>query len=361
MSKKIHIAFLIDKYGGKSIGGGEVHLKNLSSYLEKNHNCTYKIYSQENDSIIARLLWDFWIIPIVVFNHLKKKNDILHSHGFSSGPVAWILGKILNIPIIHTVHGSHLMDLKDKTLKGKLENFFLTQIPYDVEISVSQSFLDYKSKAKKIEVITNGVEITDSVILNPTRQQLSVSGFKHRPINLLTVSRLENQKGIDILIKAVANIKQSLPTFHLKIVGSGSLLHELKKLTKQLNLEKNVTFAGKKTGRVLEQEYQKADLFILPSLAEGQPIAILEAWSHKLPVIATRVGHNPFMIKEGETGWLCKSRDITALETTIKKAFSQIEKWAEIGENGYHQVEKHYTWNKITEKIYYVYNEVKQK
>ena len=346
----MRIALLIDKYGGRSIGGGEVHVRYLKKYLEKNHNCTCKIYSQPKDALWARLLWDFWIMPVIILDHIRNKIDILHSHGFSSGPVAFLLGKLLDIPVIHTVHGSHQMDLNDKSIKGQLEKIFLTQIPYDLAISVSRSFRQYKSNTKKIEIITNGVELAGK---NRKRSQ-STKGT--RTIQLLTVSRLEHQKGVDLLIKAINQIKDKMPPFQLTIIGNGSQRNNYELQITKYKLEDNIKLVGKKTGEDLKNEYQNADLFILPSRAEGQPIVILEAWAHQLPVIATKVGHNPYMIKEDQTGWLASPNSVKSLEKTIRKALKQTSKWKTIGKNGYNQVQKHYTWDTISEKINKIYH-----
>ena len=128
-------------------------------------------------------------------------------------------------------------------------------------------------------------------------------------LQILFVGRIARVRRIELLLQAVNQL--SIP-FHLTIAGGEEktssvtrtgYLNELKQLTKQLNLENKVTYAGKKTPLELKTLYQSADVFVYPSLYEnfGQPL--LEAAAHGLPLISTSVGIARDIIIEGETGY----------------------------------------------------------
>jgi glycosyltransferase involved in cell wall biosynthesis len=179
-----------------------------------------------------------------------------------------------------------------------------------------------------------------------------------KQVSLLFVGRLENVKGVDLLLKALAAVKDELPQFELKIVGNGSQKEHLRQMTKELNLRSSVTFVGEVTGEKLVQEYRQADLFILPSLSEGQPLTVLEAWANQTPVLVTKVGHNPEMITDGVNGFLVGPGSSKALEKGLIRAFSHRRDWPKMGERGRGLVKTRYTWEEAVRKIVDVYKTV---
>jgi glycosyltransferase involved in cell wall biosynthesis len=129
-------------------------------------------------------------------------------------------------------------------------------------------------------------------------------------LQLLFVGRIARVRRIELLLQAVEKLK--FP-FHLTIAGGeektssvtrSGYLKELKELAHRLNLNKKVTFTGRKTQGELKEYYRMADLFVYPSKYEnfGQPL--IEAGAHGLPIIATSVGVARDIIIDGETGYL---------------------------------------------------------
>ncbi|MBU1850034.1 MAG: glycosyltransferase family 4 protein, partial [Nanoarchaeota archaeon] len=132
---------------------------------------------------------------------------------------------------------------------------------------------------------------------------------------------------------------------------------ELKELSKQLNVEKNVFFRGKIFSDALIKEYKSSHLFVLPSLYEGQPLTLLEAWAAKLPVVVTNVGGNKDFVVNEQNGYIIKVKDIDLLAATINKAIRN-ENLKKIGEEGYRIVNEKYDWDRITERIFLVYKNI---
>jgi glycosyltransferase involved in cell wall biosynthesis len=349
---KLRIAMLIDCYGGNFIGGGQVHVQNLKRKLEKNHNCHIEIFSQKNPNIVTRLLFNVWIVPAIALKHLKNPFNVIHAHAYSAGLSGKILSLILNTPIVYTIHGSNTLDLVKSKIecpnwKYYLEKWFLTGIVYDAQISVASNFLNYKNVNKNIYIISNGVEII-SELKYLTKNKLDKKV-------LLFVGRLEKIKGLDKLIKALSEIKND---FELRIVGEGGQINELKKLVSDKNISNKIKFLGKKTKQELQKEYQKADLFVLPSLSEGQPLTLLEAWANKIPVLVTRVGDNINMVENAIDGFLAEFAKQKHLRETLQYAFKNINKWKEMGIKGYKKAAKKYTWDETARKTYLVYKKV---
>lgn len=133
---------------------------------------------------------------------------------------------------------------------------------------------------------------------------------------LLFVGRLSKEKGVELLIQALANT----PDVKLSIVGDGIERDKLKKLTEELNLENRVEFLGNvKWGTDLFSVVKNSDCLVLPSYSEGLPLVLVEAMSFGVPVIATDVGGIPEIVDDGVNGFLCKSGDVESLMETIVK------------------------------------------
>lgn len=363
----LRIAVLIDAWFPFQ-GGGQVHVRGVIKRLKKNHNCELIIFHGFSANIMVRTLWSLYVILQLIISHLKEPFDLLHAHGQSAGLSAIIISLLLGVPVVQTIHGSHLIDIINTPklrkmnqfkgilfkLKAFLEKWLLTQVRYTAQITVSKNFLRYPNVNQKIYVIPNGIDPAD---FKEKRYKVK-NKFHHKQINLLFVGRLDRMKGISFLVEALAKVKSQLPTFKLRIVGEGREKDNLERLVNKRSLKDNICFTGKLTGKWLLEEYQRADLFVLPSLAEGQPIVLLEAWATGLPVLVTSVGHNQFMVKENITGFLTKPGDATDLVETLRRAFKVIREWPKIGKRGQELVFKEYTWDRTARAVYGVYKDV---
>lgn len=147
----------------------------------------------------------------------------------------------------------------------------------------------------EISIVSHGVHLASN------------TGFSSKDtFNILFVGRVSEEKGIECLLKALAvlskNLKQRLET---KIVGVGSdtYVEYVKREIKRLNLN-TVKILGGVDHKKLERYYDDADVFVLASRREGMPLVILEAMAHAKPVIATKVGGIPELVKHGINGLL---------------------------------------------------------
>ena len=143
-----------------------------------------------------------------------------------------------------------------------------------------------------IYVINNGVEI----------KQIEKVTLENKIIKLVVVSRLVNQKNVDIVIKAVKRIEDK--NILLNIVGDGPEVNNLKNLVKEKSLNKRVSFIGKIKNSELHNYLEDADIFIQASNYEGLPHSILEAINYEIPILSTEVGGCSVLLNKGERGYI---------------------------------------------------------
>jgi colanic acid/amylovoran biosynthesis glycosyltransferase len=138
-------------------------------------------------------------------------------------------------------------------------------------------------------------------------------------LRLLTVGRLEREKGHSILLEAIALLKDRRIPVLLEVVGDGSRLDSLRRQAETLGISERITFAGAVGQDRIKHHYQAADAFCLPSLGEGIPVVLMEALATRLPAIASNTMGIPELIEDGVTGLLVPPGRPEDLAATIER------------------------------------------
>ncbi|HEX7118976.1 MAG TPA: glycosyltransferase [Longimicrobiales bacterium] len=162
------------------------------------------------------------------------------------------------------------------------------------------------------------------------------------PVRLLTVTRLVEEKGVAYGIRAVAELRRRRPTLELvyDIVGDGPLAPELRALAARLGVEAHVRLAGWANHAELPGIYASADLFLLPSIRtpsgaeEGAGMVLLEAQAASLPIVATRVGGIPEVVRDGVSAILVPERDAVAIADAVEDLVARRGEWDAMGRAG---------------------------
>ncbi len=330
------------------VGGGQVHVKNLIKALEKDYRCHIDLFHSPSSHILIRACWCFCVLPQVLIKNLFENYDLIHAHAYEAGFPGKIISLVLRKPIVFTLHGSNNLDLDNKGPIPFLEKTLLTRIKYDYQITPASNFLKHPNVNQKIAIIPNGVNLS----LFKKR-----ATKKPKEFTILFVGRLAKIKGVPYLIKAFKELNKAHFQTKLLIAGEGPQKNELKSQVKKFKLEKKVKFLGTLSYKNLIKVYQTSDLFVLPSISEGQPLTLLEAWAAKLPVVVTAVGENPKMVKNGVNGYLFKPRDAKDLTRRLKKAILN-PNLKKMGETGFKFVSKNLTWEKTAQKVYEIYRKL---
>ena len=134
---------------------------------------------------------------------------------------------------------------------------------------------------------------------------------------ILFVGRLVPVKGVSVLIDAFSRIADAYPDATLTIVGDGAERRKLEDMSNQLGLEERVFFTGALNQHQVAVRMSEADLFVLPSFAEGLPVVLMEAMASGLPVIATNVAGTPELVENGVTGQLVDAGNVEQLAQVI--------------------------------------------
>jgi glycosyltransferase involved in cell wall biosynthesis len=157
---------------------------------------------------------------------------------------------------------------------------------------------------------------------------------------VLAVGRLSPEKDFATLVRAAARVAEHDPTFRLEIAGEGACLADLRNLVGGLRLEGTVRLLGQV--RDIPSLLARGSVFTLPSLTEGVSLTLLEAMASGLPVVATRVGGNPEVVADGQTGLLVPAGDPVAMSEALLRLQRDPDRRRVMGEAGRRRAEEYF-------------------
>lgn len=272
--------------------------------------------------------------------------DLMVTHEYKSSVYGYLARRRLGVPQICYFHGWTSEDARVKVYNA-LDRMVLRRA--DRIVTVSRASADrlvrHGVAHSKIEVVYNAIDV-DPVEQAPERtpNERTVIGV---------IGRLSQEKGIHVLLDALARVRQENRSFTVRLIGSGPEEARLKSMADRLALNDCVTFEGFRND--LGKVYPQLDFLVLPSLSEGHPVVILEAWKHGVGVLATRAGGIPEVIRHEETGLLTEVNRSDSLAETIARALDDIPLMNKFGRAGFNELRNRFSYPKQAELLSAIY------
>ncbi|MFM7232077.1 MAG: glycosyltransferase [bacterium] len=215
---------------------------------------------------------------------------------------------------------------------------------------------DYGIERSLVRVVPNGADVPDAAREEPLARQWR-ERYLATPIKPLWViaGRIEEQKGHDVLFRALAPIVAAGLDFTLVVAGDGSRRRWLEQQAISNGLSPRVQFVGQvdDIGPLLAA----ADTVLLPSRWEGLPLVLLEAMARARPIVASAVGGITDVIEDGVTGTLVPPDDVPALSAALELAHRKSDRAMRIGRAAAQCVRERYTWGAVVSEFEAVYDE----
>lgn len=355
----------------------------LKGHLEKHSIETISIDTMGRD---IKILADFKSFVFLCKLFLQKSPDIIHLNSSKMGGLGASAARIVNgwfhllklfggkrlpMRIIFTGHGWAFNEERTD-----LERFaigvihWLTIVLAHETIAVSKRTRDQVAVLPfvwhRLTVIYNGRDKTEilsrtaarDIIFDEQNQQL----LSNSPIVIGTIAELHRSKGLTYAILGVAQIKKQRPDAQLLFVIIGEEGGErtlLEYLISKHSLENNVILAGRKDNA--SALLSAFDVFLLPSITEAFPYAILEAGNAGLPVIATAVGGIPEVIDDMESGILIQSKNSSEIARAILYLIDNPTRRMELGNALAERIANRFSVNLMAEKTFALYSETLNK
>jgi glycosyltransferase involved in cell wall biosynthesis len=282
--------------------------------------------------------------------------NLVHTHGYFADICGLPVARLLAINSISTCHGFIANDRK-LSIYNLLDKYAL-RLSRAV-IAVSEGIKDELTRSGiqnlRIEVIPNAVEPpAGEEELRARRQEkrrsLAIAPHEHL-VGFL--GRLSEEKGLTYLIEAAAELRDAAVPVKLLLIGDGPERSPLEQLVRARGLESMVIFAGFQTD--IENWLPAFDSFVLPSLTEGTPMALLEAMAVGVPVIATAVGGVPKVVTDGVNGFLVPPGEVGPLSEKIQMLIENPDLKRRLSIEGINTIKRNYdifSWCRRIENLY---------
>lgn len=281
---------------------------------------------------------------------VKKENiDIIHSHHRMGTLTAKIVSKFTGVKVIHTQH----LCIKNNF---KLTKLALSNIKVITVSNAAKRILKEKSKldVNEITTIYNTVDVANkNKVIDDKLRLLKESGY----FIVCQVSRTIDYKGIyDFVDIAELTIKEN-DNIRFVFIGDGPEQDNLTLYIKEKNLEEYIYMLGSKDNVIEHLKY--VDLVLLCSYIEGLPLAPIEAFSQRIPVIATDIDGTNEEIIDGYNGYLVPAKDIEGFKQNILKIYKNPELLMKLKDNAYNIYMKNFNTKKYIDSHKEIYRQTK--
>ena len=393
------------KLGGRDSGGMNVYVRELARELGRRGVGVdvYTRWREKDDPRIQPLGDNARVIHIPsgpmgywpkmdVYDHLDEfttkvdeyvhdqglRYDLIHSHYWLSAEVARTLAPRWGVPRIQMFHTLGLVkrEVMDEDIDGEsdvrvtIEKRAIREsaaVTAASEIEVAELVDLYGADPAKLHIIPCGVDLN---VFRPMRQSDAREALGRDQCEriVLFVGRIEQIKGIDVLLRALGLLFFRHPEFRsdlcLLVVG-GALdpnddspetekVEELQRLVHQHRMEANVSFVGSMDQQRLALFYAAADVCAVPSLTESFGLVALEAMACGTPVVGTRVGGLQTLIEHGESGLLVPAGDYQALAESMAKVLTDHRLRMHLAHGARDRAE-HYSWGSVGDRVEALY------
>jgi glycosyltransferase involved in cell wall biosynthesis len=203
---------------------------------------------------------------------------------------------------------------------------------------------------RRVVVIPSAIDVAECLAwVSPAARQAMRErfGLDTADLVLLSVSRLERNRGYHILADALARLHRQgalAPRWRWLLVGEGKERAALAAQVQRLGLAEHVMFAGKLTDTELHSLYEEIDLVVHPTLYEGSSLVTLEGMIHRKPIVASAAGGIPDKVFDGRNGYLVEPGSVDDLAIKIDSALQARDRWPQWGDESVRIVRTTFDW-----------------
>lgn len=276
----------------------------------------------------------------LVHVHLSQRGS------FWRKSVVCFMARATRRPYIVHLHGSEFMQFFDhgRPFQRRLISSLFEHAA--LVLALSETWRDNvlrMSPSSRVEVLANAVQLPDPA---------SFSRDDRRPLTVLCLGRLGKRKGSYDLLEAFARL--STPNARLVLAGDGDI-DGVRQRIRALGLEDRASCPGWLSREEAAQALASASIFVLPSYAEGLPMALLEAMSYALPVVTTPVGGIPGVIRHGENGLLVDPGDIQGITAALASLLQDPAERTRLGTATRRTIEQHFSQDVAIDQLARLY------
>ena len=289
----------------------------------------------------------------------RERPDIVHTHASFAARVA---GRLSRVPVcIYTRHCVFPLEPWQKSVPFRFAFRQVSRLLSDRVVAVAEAardqLIEMGMDGRQIEVIINGVlpvRPCRKAELDELRQRL---GLEQEQFVVGMSARLEEYKGQGTLLRAVAMCREQTPNMRVLLVGDGSCTASYRQLARELGIEDAVIFAG--FVEDMAPYYAIINVNVNASFGtETSSLALSEGMSVGVPCVASRYGGNPYMVREGENGFLFEPKNHAELAQTLVRLYHDAALLARLSEGARRQYRERFGAERMTRSLERLYTDV---
>ncbi len=314
------------------------YLSTKPTLFMKTFFTTYNLCFKKGAKNLKKFIGYF--VEAVLLHNYMAKNNIEHVHIHFANPastVAMIAKEFGGIEYSISVHGpDEFYNTKENLVKEKVKGAkFIRTISH---FCTSQLMRESDPKYwNKFNIVRCGIDLN---------QFLPIKKQEKETFNIVCVGRLTPSKGQTILIGAVKKIIEEVKNFKLILVGGGEDFEGIKEKIEKEKLNEYIELKGPVSHETVKEILTGADVFALPSFAEGIPVALMEAMAMEIPVISTKIAGIPELIEDYKNGFLVNASDEVQLAELMVNLINGQSGLEAIRKNARKKVEEKYNIEK---------------
>jgi glycogen synthase len=316
------------------------------------------------NSILGRQInypWYTWRLGRMAAAAARRGEvDIVHAQGLCAAGYGWIRRRdrlLMRLPFLANPHG--LEEYRTPDIRK-----WLAYAPFRALYSFGTRAADRAIATdactqddlprylgvnpQRVVVIPSAIDVDECIAWTSDAQRAAMRArfqLDQADLVLLSVSRLERNKGYHILAEALGRLRDRLaPRWRWLLVGQGKERAALEQQARALGIADHVSFAGKLDDTELHSLYEEVDLVVHPTLYEGSSLVTLEAMIHRKPIVASAVGGIPDKVFDDRNGYLVEPGNVEDLVLKISNALQARDRWGAWGEESVRIVRTTFDW-----------------
>lgn len=319
--------------------------------------------------------WYSWQLGRAVAGAVRSGAvDVVHAQGLCAFGFGWMRrgdARLARVPFIANPHG--LEEYRTPDWRKRLAYaFFRSLYSYGNRCADRVIATDACTQGdlprflgvapERVVVIPSAIDVDECLAWTQDALRVALrSRFQldQADLVLLSVSRLERNKGYHVLAEALARLRERLPArWRWLVVGEGKERAALAAQTQRLGIADHVIFVGRLGDDELHSLYEEIDVFVHPTLYEGSSLVTLEAMLHRRPIVATAVGGIPDKVFDDRNGFLVRPGDSDALARTIARVLAARARWEVWGAESVRIVRTTFDWPVVAQRTLAEYRQM---
>ena len=360
MTEKPRILFILHlppPVHGAAMVGKYIHDSDLINAQFDCHYVNLAIASSLEDigKVGVKKFWHFIQLLCTIKKEVKQvKPDLVYITPNAKGGAfykEWIIVmmlKMMDCRIVAHYHNKGVSERQNKWVDNWLYRRFFKNLKVILLSEALYPDMQKYVERKDVYICPNGIPVTDDV------KKFKASRKDNDVPRLLFLSNLLIDKGVLVLLDALRILKDEGRSFVCDFVGGETADIDAKRFeeeVKRRGLNDFAVYKGKKYGTDKAEEFESADIFVLPSFNEAFPLVNLEAMSYGLPIVSTNVGGVTEAIRDGENGLICDVNNPDSLARSIEALLNDEGLRQRMGEKGYHMFKVRFTEEAFLNRI----------